>query len=131
MSSLVYWKAGEEGMTELANLRTARRFFQMPYGWLLSFSKPLDKQKLTESYLTADTKSRFLALYSAYLQHSKNQETSRKKFPALMPRELFFYILGEFHIAEVCCCQKDHNLVLCMICEWHEFSPHSARCQHT
>lgn len=62
------------------------------YGWLPPFSKPLDKQKLTESYLTADTKSHFLALYSGHLQHSKNQETSRKKFPALMPWKLFFHI---------------------------------------
>lgn len=79
------------------------------YGWLPSLSKPLGKQKLRESSVRAGTNSHFLGLYSAYLQHSKNQETNRKKFPALMSLKLF---IGEFNTVEDCCCQKDHNPVL-------------------
>lgn len=79
------------------------------YGWLPSLSEPLGKQKPRESSVRAGTNSQFLTLYSAHLQHSKNQETNRKRIPALMSLKLF---LGEFNTVEVCCCQKKKTRIL-------------------
>lgn len=97
--------------------------------WLTAvLIQALGKQQLRESSVRAGTNSHFLAPYSAYLQHSKHQETNRKKVPALMSLKLF---LGEFNTEEVSCCQKDHNPVLHTnrFGEESEFSPHYARFQ--